>query len=234
MARAFNGTSESIDCGVADNLDGPWGAVTCWAWIYPVSYGGANAGRIIAKGGPAAFTMNNNGAPTVNSFGIFVGYDTTATEAYGPNGTPPLSQWSFVAAAWSPGTGGPRLYTGDESTALSEVGSYQSRLQEVGTGLDLSALNAYLGDRGTGDRFFEGRIGPCGAVLAALTLAQLEVLRRFTYTARGRHAWRALYMLNEQSSTVRDYSGSGNTGTPTGTTWIKGPRHTVRPHTVVA
>lgn len=228
MARVFNGTSDLIDCGTPAAL-ADLVPISLVAWVTPAGFGEGGAGRIWAKNGFVGLNMNAAGS----TFGGFVAYATGAS-AMAQASAITLGVTYFLAVTFALGDGGPRLYQGGPTTTVAEVPSYTSRVAESGAKTSDVGQTLMIGARpGAPDRFFDGTLGPCGITGLALSAAELEILRRFTYAARSRQAG-GFYMLDEKTGSVRDVSGHGLTGTPTGTTWTRNPRITYRPRTVVA
>ena len=216
MALTFtdNG-AERVDCGSASSLD-DLSPFTFFAWIY-IDGTGFRFGRIVNKGEDVKeFAMD--GTASQNASKLYLGVNTDATDAVAAADTDQTTgEWRFVAGTYDT-TDGPRLFSGNLSTAVSEE-SYTTRTVGTGSPVGDGSSDFWIGNRssGTTNRAFGGRIAVVGAIEALLTVGQLKAIQ-YRPAACLLHSQTVGFWVLHGTGTQPDYSGNGNSGTVTGAT----------------
>jgi len=155
--QQFDGVDDYIDAGSASVLD-DLGPVSISAWINPITAGGGNAGKIVAKYDTSSsgrwLLEIDNTAPEVNTFEFTRDYPTTDISRVASNSSVSYSTWQQVVVTWdgSSTAGNIHIYkNGQELTYLSTTDG-------VGTWNSDAAYPLTIGNRGDGTIPFDGNI----------------------------------------------------------------------------
>lgn len=131
----FDGRDDYVDLGNASVIS-PTDAITIEAWIYPISLGAGNYGRVVAKGN--------------NDYGLMIQGNTRITfnlngTAYGttPIGSLLLNNWSHVAGTF------------DKNLATQQIKTYINGVQ-LGNGTRTTPIDYWPS---VGDNYSTGFIG---------------------------------------------------------------------------
>ncbi len=161
-ARSFNGTSDLIDVGTGASIDNVFtGGGTVEAWFRASDWGEGGRGRIFEKGdttGDNDFSGWTLGVDNVNMTGsILFGHGSTSGIGGGWNSSfNSVSQntWTHVAVVYDQGStsNNPLFYLNGMSAPAFETFS------PGGAIVSDAQFSARLGNRGAGDRTFEGRL----------------------------------------------------------------------------
>jgi hypothetical protein len=216
-ARVDHGTDTSLDDLFIANTQ-----ITMWLWVYRTVNGGNQS--MMTKDGafPSGweFVVDNGAAEGQLRFIVFRGSGSGNWTDIQSNSTTavPLNTWTFVAFTFdtSLATYG-RLYKGNESTAVSEVGY---ALQQNGaTPPDADATHSlYVGNLQRATTLsFKGRIARGGIITRALTLAQLEAIRDdLDGPISGANVANTIFLFDYDVD-LTDQSANSNDGTSTNT-----------------
>lgn len=227
---SFDKVDDYIDLGSGtsvDDLDQQGGAgMTLAAWIYPLSSGESNAGAFICKADNGAangawwFQVNANGGGTT-SFGFYkqvAGNDLFRESA---NLLLTLNTWQHVSVTWTGSTTATNIKLYLNGTEVS-YGTNQN-----GGANDTDAAQILRIGNSDGTTTFEGRIEETAVWNVILTQAELTALasaKNRGIPAQIRPSALKMYCpivefaqgtTASGASTIKDYSGSGNHGTPT-------------------
>jgi hypothetical protein len=161
-ARDFNGMSDHIDVGSGDSIDDIFaGGGTVEAWFRASTWGEGGRGRIFEKGetsGGNDFSGWTLGVDNVNMTGsILFGHGSTSGMGGGWNSSfnsVSLNTWTHVAVVYDQGStsSNPTFYLNGMPTAAFETFSPGGAIESDG------AYGGQLGNRGAGDRTFDGRL----------------------------------------------------------------------------
>ena len=203
----WNGTSSTASVATpTETTDMFDGGGTIMAWIRPNTYGGTNAGRIVAT----SDSSNNFGWNyLINSGEIQLLYDfSVGGVGNWKTATTPivLNLWTHVAITYNADSvsNNPIFYVNGEVRINNEDGT------PVGTRVTDASSTLHLGSRAGVDRWFDGEIADVrmykGDILSAATiLAYYNDGTAPSETVDGH------YEANETSGTLSDSSGNGNT-----------------------
>jgi hypothetical protein len=181
MSKQFSATTDVISLGNPVHYRNP-GPLTYAAWISPTAYGNPSSGRILEKarasdGAGHVFFMDAGAGGTIQGKASKSGTDATVVAAW-PAGNLEAQGWWFVALTYAPNDGGPRLWRGRVSTAVTEM-VYSSRSDGSGSLLDVSPFALLIGASALAAKnAFQGRIGQVSVWQGALSLKSLENLRQ--------------------------------------------------------
>lgn len=174
MSKLWNGTTSTASKTSAWTV--AIGDYTFGCWIYPLSVGEGNFGRIIqmeeSGNGRAIFQVENSTTPTFTAQQDFT---TTNADFTAPNDNIFLNKWQCIFAVFHASTKTFSLYWGDQQYQVIEVESYTTSV--AGSGTIQTATDVYLGNRSAGDRTFDGQISRFFAVDDALTTTQMNAYR---------------------------------------------------------
>jgi len=214
MALTFGAnSSDKVDCGSGANMDDH----TAFTMIIigKISSFGAG-GRFISKGDDIKELRRGSAS---NRLRLFVGRATTDANADSSGGELNMDQWGLIAGTYDE-SDGPRIFVGNYEDAtpadrvVAEVGYTSREVGVDGTTAD-AANNLFIGQRvGTENRAPGGDIAVGMYISKRLVLADLISLQ---YHLRNLVETEGYWILGfDGTSSVPDYSGNGNNGTPTG------------------
>jgi len=173
-ALQFDGSDDYINTGSAPSIDNLV-AFTWSAWIYPTGWGEGNIGRIIGKTTSGGFEksvyLNNQVAP-LQSIRVLL-YNNASTGFYSDTavGSIALNNWYQVVVTYDD--------TGDRKAHVYLNGaeaSYYRQNTFSGTMYDDSANDLGIGNRGNGDRTFNGTIDDVAIWNRALSAAEVQAV----------------------------------------------------------
>jgi len=160
--RAFDGMNDLVALGSAASIDDVFtGGGTAEAWVRAAGWGEGSRGRILEKGDTATGETSGWYVSVDNanvSASILFGHVSTTGSRLGAWNTPAssmaLNAWTHVAVVYDQGStaNDPSIYINGAAVALSETSSPGGSMASDGAGV------ARLGNRGAGDRTFNGRI----------------------------------------------------------------------------
>lgn len=167
-----NGTTSVITTGTTDTFmsDGnPW---TCCAWIYPITQGEGNAGRICDRGASATLGVGFGMAAT-NTFGILKTGSSDMTRL-ASNSSATLNAWQYVCGT-SDGSitaANHHIYKFNEKLVGGEV-TYKTTTNGA-TEANNSAVAFRIGNNSGGSRTFNGMINHVQVWNYVLTIPQMK------------------------------------------------------------
>jgi hypothetical protein len=160
--RSFNGTSNYIDVGSAASLDNLFtGGGTVEAWFRASGWGEDSKGRIFEKGdtsGGNDFSGWMLGVDNVNMTGsVLFGHGSSSGIGGGWNSSSTsvsLSTWTHVAVVYDQGSASnnPSIFLNGMPASVTESFSPSGAISSDAT------YGGRLGNRGAGDRTFNGRL----------------------------------------------------------------------------
>src|SRR3990167_4230892 len=218
MALSFGSwTTNKVNVGSNSVLDNP-AVGTLFAWAYPTSFV-ANAG-FYGKGAGLfsrnpTFTLSG----TAGAISFIINRASTHLTIISGSSFLSTNLWQCVTAVWNVNgvNGDQRLYVGNLTTAIAEVGSYANQAVGLGTPVDRSADDAAIGNRdATASNGFSGflaLIAIWDRVLSLDELVSIQFRPRVTNGCVG--FWCLGY---NGTGTQPDWSGNANNGTVTGAT----------------
>lgn len=169
----------TVNAGVnasMSDVDNIWASGgTVMAWIRLDSYGAGGFGRLIGKendGGTAGWGIFVEG---VNARIEFLHGFSSVNGGWGsPTDSIELNTWYHVAIVWSK-TGTPAIYIDGSSVAITTVST------PSGTADNDAAHRMYIGNRGNGDRSFDGLMADLRVYDAAMTAGEIQTI----FSSRG-------------------------------------------------
>lgn len=163
-AGVFDGTTSY---GVMGSSVATTNNDTYCVWMYPTGGGEAGFGRIFDQANYRLFRYTTTGELHGNYYDSATTYATTSTQYA-------ASAWYFVCLTRANSDGGPRIYAGTATTAMTEA-SYSGRGDST---ISAGPFTTYVGNRAAGDRTFAGSLAHFRIYSTNLTSAQMDMLRR--------------------------------------------------------
>lgn len=198
------------------------------AWIRPTTLtSNRNIGSKNFSDGGGGFNMRLLG--TGGDFQCKM--NKSVADAIGTSNTTPLSttgKWYCVFGIYDPADTQPRVYVGDLTTAIAEVGGYSVATQGSGTCTSTADLRA--GNQGSSAApvlAFQGDIGPFLWMTGLRPNVEMMRWWQFNPFARLPNTKASALLGDENGNTaagaVKDLSLNGNDGTITGAKLVPGP-----------
>ena len=219
MSRTFaTATTDRVNCGSAAALDALQ-QVTTLSWIYPTSF---VAGAFVA--GKRTSGNAGWGCRMDDTLGnLYMNKPTSAGVTAVTNDAPlRVNASNFVATSGSNAisTNNCRIYTGNLSTLAVERSYGTQGSLAAGTAFNDAAEAYIIGNRHpAATTSFPGAIGIHALFNRVLTLGEIQ---SWQFDPRIMVGCVGLWLMDE-SGTITDYSGNGNTGTVTGATQSDSP-----------
>ena len=137
---------------------------------------------------------------------------TTGSDATSPNDTLVVGTWQGIAITDQDGVS-PKIYLRTLATALAELGSYAVQTTGSGAPADESAQTLYIGGRNAAGVEGDVIIAYWAVFNSILTLADMASWFKRPRAIIGAATAQCFSRFNNTTSIV-DWSGNGNTGTP--------------------
>ncbi len=210
MALDFTGdATDRVEIAAADSID-DLTAFSHWQWINLDA--SADNRRAWSKNGDAGSQLVLNASEAI---GVEIQRATTDAVIVTPTGQFSTGEWTCICFTYDE-TDGPRVFTGNLTTALTEV-SYTTRTVGAGSTNADNAGPLNIGNRASGDaKSPDGRIAIHRLFNTRKTLAQLQAQQFRPYPTSDLVLYQILGFNGV--GTQPDYSGNGNSGTVTGAT----------------
>ena len=215
----FNATSTQVDCGSASGIDDMFnGGGTMVAWINPNTVGEGSFGRVYDKGdssnGTYCYLLNASGSYRV----YFRAGHSTAEGAWYTSTTYSLNAWRSVWITYDDDStaNNPSIWVDGTSSSITE---FQAPSGTYGSD---AAINLIIGNESAGTRTFDGEI--CHMQFWTRILSTDEMFEATYKPGTVTSGLAAYWPLIGSTTSARDLSGNGNTGTITdGTESLDGP-----------
>lgn len=220
MALLFSDAStDRVDIGSNASLDN-LATGTMIAWCFPVTPGGAD---VISGKAPAGFGAYREFAIASANLRLsfILNRATTDLNAFSGNNVITAGQWNYYGCVWDVGgaNGDQKLFVGDLTTIVAEIGSYTIQTVGAGAQSDDSGSSQGIGNyvEEAGSNFsFEGDIAFFAIWNRVLTLGELRAQQFRPHVTNGCVGF---YHLGfNGTGTQADWSGNGNSGSVTGAT----------------
>jgi hypothetical protein len=171
-STSFDGTDDYIDCGSGSTIDDVFaGGGTICTWINPSSDGETSYGRIASKalnnGWELYVSDESSGSCKVRYYTDFSSndgrWDTTNTDIT-------INAWNHIAVTYDNGavTNNALIYINGISVAVTEGST------PVGTRVDDSSQDLWIGDRNDSTKTFDGSIKNVAIWSRALTATEIQ------------------------------------------------------------
>tara|TARA_Y100000593_G_scaffold91222_1_gene179484 strand:+ start:406 stop:1629 length:1224 start_codon:yes stop_codon:yes gene_type:complete len=183
-AAYFDGDDDNILIGSDSSVDNIFdGGGTISGWIYAISDGQGNFGRILDKASAGngvdgwSLTVEDHSSNAVD-LNFMVGHSTTYGRWTTTAREVPTHTWTHFALTYNDDSTSnePIIYVNGAIVALTKIGS-----GPAGTKSDDASQNLYIGASTLADRSFEGYISNTGMWSSVLTQAQIKSIMNKNY-----------------------------------------------------
>ncbi len=203
-ALIFDGADDYVNAGSGAGIDDVFtGGGTISAWIYPLSYGEGNYGRILAKGWSSDGWHFHMDGSTGQAFDFSFNCSGSGNTWWRTtSGTLPINQWSHVVLTFNADSvsNAPTFYVNGTPVSFTTTGSCAAFSSDA-------ANDLYIGNTSTSTRAYDGSIDDVRIYDRELTATEISYLYTTTNDLVGH--WK----LDETSgSAIADSSGTGNNG----------------------
>lgn len=204
MSRLFSSATDKVDFGsITDSVP-----MTCWAWVYPTATI-LNQQQVIGCYSTASSNYWRLHCRQTNLIVFEMTFSTTNAFAQSSTDEMQLNTWNFVAGSTNSTTVNVYHGTSPENIATANT----TVTNPVGTHTD-SADNLIIGNCGSDDDLFVGRIENAGWIDKELTLNELKAIAWRGHPARN--DFKLFATLGGLHTVEPDMSGNGGLGTVTG------------------
>jgi len=202
----FDGTGDYINCGSDASLD-ELGPLTYSAWIYPLTLGEADIGKIFSKQYTNFGFYSTGTNPTMLRF--LVTYATTNLVASSEKNVVSFNQWSHVAVTWDGSSEADNIHIYVNGV---EVSSYVQRIDGVDARTSDAGQNQIIGSNAASTQDFNGTIDEVR--IYNRTLGSGEIMYSYQHKVPLNQTGLVLWVDFDQQ--VQDQSGNGNNGVVNG------------------